>query len=405
MPLSFASRSLLLPALLFVPLMLAAQPLAAQDVSAEIAAQGLTATETRLAALPAPTEADRFALGGVRFLRAIETTFQTRYRTGMDDPTGMVPLIRLPMGSAPDAAFAPGDVAALFARAATDMETARAPLQGLAAGPDFTVEIRLADLWFDVNADGTRSPDEDLMQLLGPSLMGWRWFERDPAAPAPVIRFDRADAAWLSAYTHLLQGVSDILLAYDPTDALTRAAAARDGMAALAPPEFSEYDIFTPGLDAIWVILEALDQQPDAARLSQARDHFLSMVTENRAFWAAVETETDDDAEWLPNARQTSALGLTLPPETGATWLAVLADGEALLRGEKLIPYWRLGAGAGVNLGRMFTDPAPIDVKDWIQGAGALPYLERGDTVTAESWNRFQAMMGGDAMLMSVWLN
>lgn len=400
MPLSLSPKSLFLTALFLAPL-----PLAAQDISAAIATDGLATTESRLAALPSPTGADRFALGGVRFLRALETTFQTRYRTGMDDPTGMVPLIRLDQGIAPDATFRPGDVAALFAQAATDMAAARAPLDGLASGAEFSVEIRLSDLWFDVNSDGTRSPDEDLMQLLGPSLMGFRWFGRDPAAPAPVIRFDRADAAWLSAYTHLLEGVAKVVLAYDPTDALTRAAAARDGMAALSPPEFSEFDMFAPGLDAIWVILTALDQQPDAAHLTAARDHFLSMVADNRAFWTAVETETDDAAEWLPNARQTSALGLTLPPETGATWLAVLSDGEALLKGEKLVPYWRLGDGAGVNLGRMFTDPAPIDVKDWIQGTGALPWLERGETVSAESWSRFEAMMGGDAMLMSVWLN
>lgn len=393
-------KTLFLTSLFLFPL-----PLAAQDLSASIAAQGLAATQTRLAALPSPTEADRFALGGVRFLRALETTFQTRHRTGMDDPTGMLPLLRLNAGAAPDAVFQPGDVAALFDQAATDMAAARAPLDGLASGPDFSVEIRLADLWFDVNADGTRTPDEDLMQLLGPSLMGWRWFDRDPAAPAPTIRFDRADAAWLSAYTHLLEGVANIVLAYDPTDALTRAAATRDGMAALSPPEVSEYDMFAPGLDALWVILTALDQQPDAARLTAARDHFLSMIAENRSFWTAVETETDDAAEWLPNARQTSALGLTLPPETGTTWRAVLADGEALLQGEKLIPYWRLGEGAGVNLGRMFTEPAPIDIKDWIQGAGALPYLEQGEVVSAENWRSFEAMMGGDAMLMSVWLN
>ena len=78
---------------------------------------------------------------------------------------------------------------------------------------------------------------------------------------------------------------------------------------------------------------------------------------------------------------------------------------EALLKGEKLIPYWRLGDGGGVNLARMFTDPAPIDVKDWIQGSGALPYLEQGETVSPENWRAFEGMMGGEAMLMSIWLN
>lgn len=398
MPLS--PKALFLSALFLSPL-----PAAAQDLSAEVAANGLAATVTRLESLPSPSESDRFALGGLRFLRAIETTYQTRYHTGMDDPTGMIPLIRLNQGTAPDARFAPGDVSALFTQVTQDMESARAPLADLATGPEFSVEIRLADLWFDVNSDGTRTEDEDLMQLLGPTLMGWRWFDRDPATPAPVIRFDRADAAWLSAYTHLLEGVANILLAYDPTDALTRAAATADGMAALSPPEFSEYDMFAPGLDALWVILEALDQQPDATRLTAARDHFLSMIAENRAFWTAVESETDDASEWLPNARQTSALGLALPPETGATWLSVLADGEALLKGEKLIPYWRTGDGAGVNFARLFTDPAPIDLKDWIQGTGALPYLEQGTLVSAENWRSFEAMMGGDAMLLSVWLN
>ncbi|MEZ5754235.1 MAG: hypothetical protein R3D90_05505 [Paracoccaceae bacterium] len=400
MPLSLSPKSLFLSALLLAPL-----PSAAQDISAEVASSGLAATVTRLETLAAPTEADRFALGGLRFLRAVETTYQTRYRTGMDDPSGMIPLLRLDQGTAPDATFAPGDVAALFAQVAQDMAAARAPLAGLPTGPEFTVEIRLADLWFDVNADGTRSPDEDLLQLLGPTLMGWRWFDRDPDTPAPVIRFDRADAAWLSAYTHLLEGAAKTLLAYDPTDALTRAEQARAAMQAISPPDAEEMFVIRPWVDALWVMLDALDQQPDPARLTQARDHFLSMTADNRAFWAAVEAETDNDAEWLPNARQTSALGLALPPETGATWLAVLADGEALLKGEKLIPYWRLGDGGGVNLGRMFTDPAPIDVKDWIQGTGALPYLEKGETVSPESWRAFEGLMGGDAMLLSIWLN
>ena len=400
MPLSLSPKALFLTALFLSPL-----PLAAQDLSAEVAANGLAATVARLETLAAPTESDRFAFAGLRFLRAVETTYQTRWRTGLDDPSGMIPLLRLEQGISPEAASTPGDVSALFAQVATDMAAARAPLAGLPTGPEFTVEIRLADLWFDVNADGTRTPDEDLMQLLGPTLMGWRWFDRDPAAPAPVIRFDRADAAWLSAYTHLLEGLAKTLLAYDPTDALTRAAAAREAMQAISPPYAEEMFVIRPWVDALWVMLDALDQQPDAARLTEARDHFLSMIADNRAFWTAVETETDDNAEWLPNARQTSALGLALSPETGVTWLAVLADGEALLKGEKLIPYWRLGDGGGVNLSRMFSDPAPIDVKDWIQGSGALPYLEQGEIVSPENWRAFEGLMGGEAMLMSIWLN
>lgn len=386
-------------------LSLFALPVAAQDISAEIRATGLTATEARLAGIAAPSPAERFALGGVRFLKAIEGTFQTRYRSGLQDPTGMVPLLRLDQGTAPDATYTPADVARLFREASDGLATARTPLDGLAGGEEFSVEIRLDDLWFDVDGNGTRTDDEAFLPLVGPAVMGWRWFSRDPAAPPPVIRFDRADAAWLSAYTHLLQGVADMVLAYDPTDALTRVAEAQAGMDALAPPASEEMFQITPAIDALWVMLTALDQEPDAERMASARDHLLAMVADNRAFWAAVTTETDNDAEWLPNDSQTAALGLTLPPETGATWMAVLEDAEALLKGEKLVPYWRMSEGAGVNLARFFSEPRPIDVKDWIQGTGALPYLEKGTLVSGESWRAFEGMMSGDAMLMAIWLN
>ena len=49
----------------------------------------------------------------------------------------------------------------------------------------------------------------------------------------------------------------------------------------------------------------------------------------------------------LPNDKQQSALGLTLPPGTGAVWLSVLEDAEALLKGTKLAPYWRQRGGWG----------------------------------------------------------
>ena len=86
-----------------------ALPVHSETISQEIAHTGLTATEARLTALPAPTDADRFALGGVQFLRAIEGSFQDRWKAGLTDPTGMMPLLRLPIPDNPTpAAFDPG---------------------------------------------------------------------------------------------------------------------------------------------------------------------------------------------------------------------------------------------------------------------------------------------------------
>jgi hypothetical protein len=389
-------------------LFLTATPALSQDYSAEIAATGLTATEARLTALPSPTDADRFALGGVRFLRVVEVTLQQRWAMNLNDPTGMIPFLRLPMGDNPKAApFDPAAIAALFRGVVAGMEAARAPLDQIAGADDFGVDIALSDLWFDVNANGTRDDGEDVLSIAGPMILGWRWMGRDPATPAPVIRFDAADAAWLSAYTHLLAGVGEILLTYDPTVAITAVATSHAQFAGLrkTPVDTTEYYGMAEGIDAAYVILTALNQQPDAPRAIAARDHFLAMIAQNRTFWARVAAETDNDREWLPNDRQQSALGIDVPQGTGQVWQSVLKDAERILNGDLLVPYWRLDSAAGIDVGKMFTDPAPIDLAGWIQGTDLLPYMRKGPLATAESWGMFSQLMQGEAMLMTVFLN
>ena len=64
-------------------LFLTAASAAAQDsprISQQIAKTGLAATAQSLSGASAPS--DRFALGGVLFLRAVEKTLQTRWRQG-----------------------------------------------------------------------------------------------------------------------------------------------------------------------------------------------------------------------------------------------------------------------------------------------------------------------------------
>ncbi len=392
------------------PLLLAATPLHSETLSAEIGRAGLAPTEARLAALPAPTGEEKFALGGVRFLRAIEISFQIRWQNGMTDRTGMLPLLRLPVPDNPTpAAFDPASIAEIFRQAETTLTGAHQVLETIPDSADFGLTVNLADLWFDVNSNATRDPGEGLMDIAGPALLGWQWEQRDPATPAPVIRFDVADAAWLAAYAHGLAAISEVALAYDPTEPVARILDTRARLAEHGPlPPDMLFGSAGDGLDSfdmIAIVLATLNQQPDAARMAAAHDNLLAAVAQNRLFWTRVEAETDNQAEWLPNAKQTSALGLTLPPETAAVWQGVLADGEALLRGEKLIPYWRSGDGAGINLAKIFTEPRPVDVPGWIQGWAAMPYYQAGPTVSAENWGRFESLVGGDAMLMALWLN
>lgn len=390
--------------------LLAAPSVHAESLSTEIAVTGLISTETRLASLPEPTEDERLALGAVQFLRAVEGSLQTRWTYGMTDRSGMLPLLRLPLDDNPDAkAFEPPVVAQIFTEAEVGLSRAIATFSTLPDTSPAALELNLGDIWFDVNRNATRDMGEDLAAIIGTVSMGISPAEMgvDPA-PLPTIRFDIADVAWATAYAHLLSGVAETVLAYDPTEPLTRVIAARKALAAYGPPPpsfLTGMDRMPDEIDLIAMLLETLNQQPDPARAAKAHGHFLAMIAQNRRFWTLVEAETDNAREWLPNSRQQSGTGRVLPPETGARWQAVLADAEAVLKGEKLIPYWRTGTQGGVNLQKLFLDPAPQDLAGWIQGWSAVPYLKKGPLVSSDSWMQFENMLTGDAMLFAVWLN
>ncbi len=384
-------------------------PATAETISAEIGRSGLTATEARLVALPTPTDAERFALGGTQFLRAIEGSFQERWTAGLTDRTGMLPLLRLPLEDNPNpAAFDPRMIVGIFVHAADNLTKAQATLTAIPEASDFGLEIALDDIWFDVNSDGKRGKGEGIADILGAQVMGGMDDSGTAPQPLPTIRFDVADAAWLAAYADMLGGISAIVRAYDPTEPITRVMSARATLEQFGPVEADPFFGGTSSPDAfdmIAMILATLNQTPDQALMAAAQTHFLNMVAENRQFWSRVALEKDNTREWLPNDQQQSALGIDVPPGTGAAWMVMLSEFEAVMKGEKLVPYWRVGGSAGINVARMFTDPRPIDVPGWIQGWDALPYLEKGTLVSNESADAFDALTSGRAMLFALYLN
>jgi hypothetical protein len=95
--------------------------------------------------------------------------------------------------------------------------------------------------------------------------------------------------------------------------------------------------------------------------------------------WKFILAETDDDNEWIPNPRQTGVIGVKVTQEMIDAWLETLDEAEQILKGKKLIPFWRGKAGErGVNLRRVFTEPRTFDPIEWFQGTAAAPYLEKG---------------------------
>lgn len=332
-------------------------------LSRSIGRDGITAVQARLAALADPSPEERFALAGLTFLQTVEDTLQTRWRVGLSHDLADLPLLRLPLPPNPAAEpVTPGIIRDIMAAIPPQMQQARAPLAGLDS--DFGLDIDFADLWFDINANGTRDSGEDLAQIAG-QMLGLGPEARDGDTTLPVVRFDLADAAWLSAYTHLLSGSAQVVLTYDPTNSIARVMETRAAFAALPPGN----DGLASFVGDLWVdtaaaVLFSLRSQPDTAQAQAAHASFLAMIADNRIFWQRVAAETDNTREWIPNDSQQSATGVTLPPETGTAWLAVLNEAEAILKGELLIPYWR--SGGGINISQMFTDPRPIDLIDWI---------------------------------------
>lgn len=386
--------------------LLLATPVTAETISQEIARTGLQATETRLAALPSPTSEELFALAGLHFLGGVEQALQLRWKTGVKADWSELPILRLPIPENPDAIpFQAADFTALIRNLDADMDAARTALAQL-GDQEFSLPVRISDLWFDINANGAREAGESLAEVTGMALGGGRGM--GVRVEDPVITFDTADAAWLSAYTHFLSGFASTALAYDPEPAIQRVIDSSQQIYALwgtTPPRNAMDMMFGRQVDRAAMVLHALSNTPDKGLAQDAHGHLLAMIQENRRFWSLVAIETDDTGEWVPNDRQTSGLGLRMPPGTGERWQAVLADAEKVLKGEVLLPHWRFGAEAGINLRRAFEDPPAIDLVTFIQGEGLLPYAEKGPLMSLQSWRDFEDFIQGDAMLFAVFLN
>ena len=375
------------------------------DITDRLRDDGIAPTEAYLAALPDPDPTERFALGGVRFLRAIEVTLQTRWRMGFNAARTELPVLRLPVPPNPSPEpFDPAAITALFTQMLPDMDAARAPLLTIGDNDAVSLPIRLDEMWFDINMNGTRDEGEGLVNVAGLALTG-RGMDADRLPP---LVFDTSDAAWLAAYTHLLAAFSELVLAFDPTEQIARIATSSAEMNALAAdtPYVNAMDMqFGQQVDRIAAIYLSLRQPPDGEHTRAAREHLLQMIAQNRVFWSRVAAETDNNGEWIPNDLQQQGLGLEVPAGTGARWLAVLDDAEKLLNGEVLIPYWRLRQGAGLNLQSMFEDPIPVDIAEWVHGVGLMRYAEEGQRLARDNWLDFTRLARGDTMMFVVFLN
>ena len=379
------------------------------DTNTLVAENGLQGAVEQLSAQTGKTPPDQFALGALQFLRGIEKTLQVRweYNATIDDLD--LPVLRLPVPPNPDAKpFRADLITGLFTELLKDMDASRAALAEIPEGTDVALDLNLANLWFDINMNGKRDLGEGVIEVGANTLMGEINFGEMDGIPPMDVRFDTADVAWLTAYTHMVSAAGEMVVAFDPTEAITNVMNANAKMIELrgdAPQQFGFDMQFGGWVDQFAMAYGALNQQPDATHTRASYGHLQNMIAQNKLFWAAVAQETDNEREWIPNDNQTAALGFELAPGTGAAWQAVLADAEALLNGDLLIEYWRISPAGGVNVKKLFMDPPVVDIVTWVQGSGLLPYLERGPVISGKSLRRFDELSGGNPFLISFLLN
>ena len=367
---------------------------------------GLAAAEASLEARSQTAETG-FALGGVRFLRAIETIMQVRYANN-SGPLELIPGMRTNLPPNPDGEFRADFLERALAGSLVHLNGAVEALEPALDG-EFAVEVQLGDIWLDVNSDGERQAPETLLNLLGQANV----IQNEDVPFDGVIRFDTADAEWLAAYVHVLSAVDQMVLSLDPTPAIEAVWTGRQQLESfenfyeIRDPFFGDQD----SLDTLAAALLMLDGVPEKDRTRSALEHLQLMIAHNRNFWDEVARETDNDREWLPNPDQQAAFGVEVTAEMAESWQGVLAELEAMLQGEALIPYWRTPSGwgaeegVGINLNKLLTEPGDFDLVLWIQGAAAAPYLEQGRLVSPEAIDRFEDSVQGEFLLFSVWFN
>ena len=354
----------------------------------------------------------RFQLGAVRFFAAVERLAQDSYRYGLNPNMGMVPFFRMPVGVNPNPeAVRYDDVRGMIGRFVQAVEQAETTLAAVES-PQLAWKVDLVAVRLDMNGDRHAGPDETLWSVFE------RFATRRPEALRPdsfTIGLDSADVHWLRGYCRLLAALGEMILAHNhqrlfdhtaqlfftkpdsPYASLLR----RSGEAEPGRPFDTE-----PILDAVAFIHLASFPVHEPERLAKAREHLLAMIDASRKSWELIEVETDNDREWIPGPGQASVVeGAAIDRDRLAAWRRFLDEAEAVLHGKKLIPFWRRGTDKGVNLMKVFTQPKDFDLVLWVQGSGAVPYLENGDVTSPETWAEFQRVFGGRFIGFAFWIN
>jgi hypothetical protein len=214
--------------------------------------------------------------------------------------------------------------------------------------------------------------------------------EQSEQAKNLIVGFDRGDVSWLRGYCHFLAAWGEMMLAIDGQHAFECTAHVLfekvetphgyllENRLSIDDRPFENTTFITDVISFVHQILRVAIKEPARSRASLS--HLEAGVGQAKEMWNFILAEKDDDNEWIPNPQQKGVVGIVVIQEMVDVWRETLDECELVLKGTKLIPFWRGKEGErGVNLRRAITESQTFDLIEWIQGTAATPYLEKGE--------------------------
>lgn len=355
-----------------------------------------------------------FGLGTLQFLRAVENLSQTLYLfggLGPQSPTMQrLPILRLPAPKnemPEEVEYA--DMRRMLQNFIDDLARAEATLAKV-EDDEVKLPLHFGRLRLDLNGDGKAADDEALWKLFFALQGADTGPESAAQARAFLITFDKGDVHWLRGYCHLLSALCETALMYDQQelfDAVAHQLFARPKAPRMPADLLKKGEDWAPSIaDAIAAIHLSRFPVKEPKRGSAVLAHLEAMIAQSRLSWQAIEVETDDDHEWIPNARQGTVIpNVRVTREMIDSWRRLLDELEKIVSGEKLVPHWRFVDTHGINVRRVLIEPRTFDLVLWAQGSAAVPYLERGPCTKIETWNEIQRAFGGQFFGFALWFN
>ena len=374
----------------------------------------------------------RFGLGITQFLRAVEKLCQDLYKYGLRNPADQdlrIPFLRLEVPSNHEPETMTYEKARRMMDDLNKKLLQAAKTLGEIEDPEVKVPLHFGMIKLDLDGDGKCGEGETLWQLY--SHITRNTHIKPEVAEQFSIAFDRGDVHWLKGYCHLLSSFCEIYLAHD-----TREMFERTGHLFFTKVE-SPYAFLTNGKHIFTIGRSRIDiadvvsfihliswDVVEPERMRNALYDWEQVVAQSRISWKFIMAETDNDREWLPNPKQDCVMpNVKVTDEMVQSWGRIMDEIDLLLKGERLVPFWRnsdggeavdangrrtlipSAIGTGVNLRKVFLEPRKFDAVLWVQGTAAAPYIETGRLSKGSDWRTWSSAFGDNFPGFAIYFN